>query len=261
MAKISIIIPAYNEEKRIAKTLDSYIKYFNKRYSKNFNIFVILNGCKDNTLSVVKKYKKNYNNIIYYKDIKEPIGKGGAVIEGFKLAENDVIGFVDADNSTDPEAFNDLVLELEKKHADCVIASRYIKGAMVKPKQSPQRIIGSRGFNFLVRILFNINVNDTQCGAKVFKKKSLKEILPYLGLTRWAFDVDLLYQLKRKKRKILEIPTKWHDEKGSNFRLGKQIPEMFLAIARLRLMYSPLKFIIKFYDKMPESIKIHHRLR
>ena len=131
----------------------------------------------------------------------------------------------------------------------------------IKPKQKLSRRIASRAFNILVKFLFSLKVNDTQCGAKIFKKEPLKEVLPSLGITKWAFDVDLLYQLKRRGKKILEIPTEWHDKKGSNLKLGKTVPEMFLGIVRLRLLYSPLNFTVKMYDRLPESVKIHHRWR
>src|SRR3989344_8345313 len=96
---LTIIIPAYNEERRIGKTLDDYCRFFNK-IKLDYKLLVLLNGCKDNTLDVVKKYKKKHSKI-EYKNIKEAIGKGGAVIEGFKIANTDLIGFVDADNSTE----------------------------------------------------------------------------------------------------------------------------------------------------------------
>ena len=213
MPKLSIVIPAYNEEKRISKTLDEYCKFFNKIYKDNFEIRIILNGCKDNTLDVVRNTAKMYKQI-KYTDIKEAIGKGGSVIEGFKQAEGELIGFVDADNSTKAEYFYDLVKNINEY--DCAIASRWIEGAKVNPPQPLKRRIASRTFNALVRILFNINVYDSQCGAKLFKKQAIKEIIPSLGITRWAFDVDLLYQLKKRKRTILEIPTIWSDTLGSN---------------------------------------------
>ena len=261
MTELSIVIPAYNEEKRIKETLDSYIKYFKAMYKKNFEILIILNGCRDKTEEIVKNYREKNKDVIKYKNISRAIGKGGAIIEGFKLANSKIIGFVDADNSTNPKAFNDLAKELERYDADCVIASRWIKGAIVKPKQKLSRRIASRAFNILVKFLFSLKVNDTQCGAKIFKKEPLKEVLPSLGITKWAFDVDLLYQLKRRGKKILEIPTEWHDKKGSNLKLGKTVPEMFLGIVRLRLLYSPLNFTVKMYDRLPESVKIHHRWR
>jgi len=257
MVKLSIIIPAYNEEKRIDPTLQDYINFFYKKLKNNFEILIVLNGCRDNTLNVVKKFSKKYKQI-KYKNIKKAIGKGGAIIEGFKIVNGNFIGFVDADNSTRPKSFYDLLLKI--KDYDGIIASRWIKGAKVEPKQPLTRRIAGRGFNLLLKFLFDIKIKDTQCGAKLFKNKAIKDIVNELDITKWAFDIDLLYHLKMKGYKIKEIPTEWHELGGSTLKISRAIPQMFLAAIRLRLVYSPLKFVIDFYDKLPEKIKIHHRL-
>lgn len=245
--KISIIIPAYNEEKRIGKTIEDYCEFFSKIYKNDFEIFVVLNGCRDNTLDIIKEYSKKYKQI-KYKDIKEAIGKGGAIKEGFKLVNGELIGFVDADDATKSIAFYNLIQKID--NYDGIVASRWIKGAKINKKQTSSRRIGSRGFNILVRILFGLNINDTQCGAKLFKGKVIKKIVDELDVTNWAFDIDLLYVLKKKNYKIKEIPTEWNDVSDSKFNLKKQIKEMGLAITRLRLIYSPFRFIVKIYDKI-----------
>ncbi|MAG52619.1 MAG: glucosyl transferase [Nanoarchaeota archaeon] len=240
--KLSIVIPAYNEEKRIGDTLKEYIEFFSDKLKKDYEIFVVLNGCKDNTLDVVKKHD------VKFLDIKEAIGKGGAIIEGFKLVEGDFIGFVDADNATPARAFYDLYDKI--KDNDGIIASRWIKGAKIGSKQPISRRIASRGFNIMIKILFGINLNDTQCGAKLFRKEVVKKVVDKLGITRWAFDIDLLYLMKRNGNKIIEVPTEWAEPGGSQLSVKKTVPEMFLAIGRLRLMYSPFKFVVKVYDKV-----------
>jgi len=255
MVELSIIIPAHNEEKRIKKTIDSYISYFR---DYDCELIIIPNGCKDKTEEIVKELSRK-NKKINYKIIKDAVGKGEAIKEGFKLSKGNLIGFVDADMSTKPKDFGDLINNI--KNYDCIIASRYIKGSIVKPKQKTTRIIASRIFNFLVRILFGLRIYDTQCGAKLFNKKTIKAILPKLDITRWAFDVDLLYQVKKHNFKIKEYPTRWEDSPGSTLKMHKAIPEMFLSLTRLRLINSKLRFIIDFYDLLPESIKVHHRLR
>jgi len=97
--KLSIIIPAYNEEKRILSPLNSFYNFFNKKLGKEFEVIVVPNNCKDNTLNVVKDFAKDKKNIVIF-NINKYSGKGGAVIQGFKLAKGDLIGFVDADEST-----------------------------------------------------------------------------------------------------------------------------------------------------------------
>jgi hypothetical protein len=160
-----------------------------------------------------------------------------------------LIGFVDADGSTPPAAFQDLVSNIGP--ADAIIASRWMRGAQVSPRQSWSRRMASRLFNLCVHTLFGLglSVSDTQCGAKLIKKDAIRQILPHLGITRWAFDVDLLYQLYRAGYKIIEIPTVWHDVAGSRLEIAKASIEMLVALVRLRLLYSPFKGIVGFYDR------------
>ena len=256
--KLSIVIPAYNEEKRIAKTLSDYLSFFDKRYKKNYEIIVVLNGCRDNTLSIVSRIAKK-NKSIRYISINEAIGKGGAIIEGFRLAKGNLIGFVDADGATFPNAFNDLIYSI--KDFDGVIASRWIKGAKILYRQPFLKRIGSRGFNFLSRAFFNLNFNDTQCGAKLFTLNLVKDIIDELSITRWAFDINLLYSAKRKGYNIIEIPTHWNAVSASHFNLFKAMPEMFLGLIRLRLIYSPFRFIVKAYDRLPRKLQLNYYLR
>lgn len=245
--KLSIIIPAYNEEKRIRPTLNEYASFFYNLYKKDFEILVILNACTDKTLDVVKEVSKKYKEIRCI-DISKKIGKGGAIIRGFKLTKGELVGFVDADNATKVKVFNDLIEKLNG--FDGVVASRWIKGARINKKQPFLRRIASRAFNLIVRMLFGINISDTQCGAKLFRKKAVDAVADKLGITKWAFDIDLLYQLDKKGFKIGEIPTEWHDREESKLKIGKASLEMLLAVIRLRLIYSPFKFVVDIYNKV-----------
>jgi len=245
--KYSIIIPAYNEEKRIGVTLDDYCSYFSKFPKGEVEIIVVLNGCVDNTLMVVKEYAKKYA-VLRYVDIKEAIRKGGAVIEGFKIAKGDLIGYADADGATRAQYYYDLVKNIN--NADGVIASRWMEGAIVEPKQPLIRRIASRAFNLMTKILFGLDYFDTQCGCKLFRKEAIGRVISSLRTTGWAFDVDLLYQMKRFGLKIKEVPTVWRDRTGSSINVRKVSIEMFLAIARLRLVYSPFRFVVDFYNKI-----------
>ncbi len=255
---LSIVIPAYNEEKRIGKTLTDYTLFFNKIYGNSYEILVVLNGCKDNTLDLVSLFSKR-NKVVKYLEIKEAIGKGGAIIEGFRLALGNLIGFVDADGATSPGAFNDLIYAI--KDFDGVIASRWIKGAKILYKQPLLKRIGSRGFNFLSRVFFNLKYNDTQCGAKLFSFNLVKDIVDELSITKWAFDINLLYLAKRKGYRILEIPTQWNAMTASHFNLFKAMPEMFFGLLRLRLIYSPFRFIVKIYNRLPRRLQINYYLK
>jgi len=241
--ELSIIIPAYNEETRISKTLDEYLNYIKANFKGNFQILIVLNGCKDDTLKIVKKYQSSSKKIDYI-DIPDAIGKGGALTEGFKKATGNIIGFTDADGSTSAEMFFKIYHELLKNpDIDCAIGSRNLPESVVSGRTSSRKIMTS-GFNFGVNFLFGLNINDTQCGAKLVRKSILKKIVNNLSIANMAFDVNLLVDIKRNGGKILEVPIHWEDSEDSSIK--KPITTsiaMALSTIRLRLIYSPFKFL------------------
>lgn|SRR3989344_8780 len=257
MDKLSIIIPAYNEEKRIGKTLEMYSLYFEelrKNGEIDYEILVVINNTIDKTEKIVKEIARKNRRIVYL-NLKLG-GKGFAVIEGFKDAlkrDNILIGFVDADMATLPEDFYDLVKRI--KNCDCTIASRYISGAIIKPKPTFSRIIAKRMFNTLVRAILFLPCKDTQCGAKIFRRRVIERVLPFLTMSRWAFDVDLIYTTKKKGFKIKEIPTRWSDKAYATINFWQAGPWMALGVIRLRLLNSFAKSFVRIYDKLLISMK------
>jgi glycosyltransferase involved in cell wall biosynthesis len=232
-----LLIPAYNEERRIEPVLRDYADYFQKNYSGKFQLVVVLNGCRDNTMGVIKKVAVDFPTISFL-DFAEPIGKGGALIEGLKLAPlADLIGYVDADGATPPHAFHDLMKRVNG--ADCVIGSRWLPGAVLHVEQTSKRQFASRIFHFIVDTLFQMHIKDTQCGAKVMKRQAVEKIHSSLRIADMAFDINLLYSLKRAGFKILEVPTEWTDKIGSKVTLFRTSLVMFLSVVRIRLIYSP----------------------
>ena len=254
-------MPAYNEEKRIGKTLDAYLKYFSKIKKKGkleTSILVVINNTKDKTEEIVKEYAKTNHNLRSL-NLKKG-GKGYAIMEGFREAiktDFDLIGFVDADLATPPNAFYMLVENLGQY--DGIIANRWNKKSVITTEQTTLRKITSRVFNAMVRILFFMPYKDTQCGAKLFKKEAIRKVTPKLGITKWAFDVDLLFNLRKEGFKIRDTPTIWEDKSDSKLNLKKVPLMMFLSIVRLRLLNSPFNWIVTAYNKMPEILKIHHK--
>ncbi|MCE9613299.1 MAG: glycosyltransferase family 2 protein [Lentisphaerae bacterium] len=242
--QLSIIVPAYNEESRIGPMLERYVPYFTARYGDRFELIVVVNGSRDRTAEVTLQYARQ-NPVI--RCLVEPgnIGKGGALLMGFAVAKGQWIGFVDADGATPPEAYDDLVKHIGQ--AAAIIASRWTRGAKVSPRQPLDRRLASRLFNTLVRILFGLRLTDTQCGAKLMRRDVLLPLLPRFGITRWAFDVDLLYQIKRAGGRIVEIPTTWSDVAGSKLQVGRASVEMLLALVRLRLLYSPFRGLVPLF--------------
>ncbi|MCH7568274.1 MAG: glycosyltransferase [Nanoarchaeota archaeon] len=252
MKTISIIIPAHNEEKRIGKTLESYYHYFEalkKNKILDYEILVVINNTRDKTEEIVRSAILKNKKISYLN--LEKGGKGYAIIEGFKDAlrrDNDLIGFVDADLATSPEAFYDLVKKID--NYDGIIAGRYLRGAVIKPKNTFARIMASRVYNILIRSIFLMPYRDTQCGAKLFRHKALEAVINNIGMTKFAFDVELIYKIRKRGLRIKEVPTIWADKGYATINFWQSGPWMALAIIRLRILNSPLRRFIRIYDKL-----------
>jgi glycosyltransferase involved in cell wall biosynthesis len=232
-----LLIPAYNEENRIEPVLRDYGRYFQQEYHGKFQLVVVLNGCKDNTIGVVQKVATDYP-FISFLDFPEAIGKGGALIEGLKLAPlAELIGYVDADGATPPRAFHDLVRK--SGEADCVIGSRWLPESILHVEQTDRRRFASRVFHFIVELSFRMHIKDTQCGAKVMRRQAVEKIHSALRIADMAFDINLLYSLKREGFRVLEVPTEWTDKIGSKVTLFRTSLTMFLSVVRIRLIYLP----------------------
>jgi len=226
------VIPAYNEETRIRETLKQYLQ----RFHENTEFIVVVNGCRDNTLAVVREIQNRHSECLKWINIPEAVGKGGAIIEGFKMASGKLIGFIDADGATSPEEFDRLIQQIDGFGG--AIASRYIKGALIE--RSFNRLLIGKGFHLITRLLFWLPFRDTQCGAKVFRHDVIQTVLREIKSRDMVFDVDLLYHVLRKGFLVKEIPTVWVERRGSavfssNVKLVQTSLRMLHSLARLRL--------------------------
>ena len=232
-----LLIPAYNEERRIEPVLRDYARYFQEHYQGKFQLVVVLNGCTDNTLAVVQRVGAEYPAVTAL-EFPGAIGKGGALIEGLKLAPlADLIGYVDADGATPPHAFHELVRHIAG--VDCAIGSRWLPGAVLHVEQSGHRRLASRAFHLIVQFLFRMNLRDTQCGAKVMRRQAVEKVHSSLRIADMAFDINLLYSLKCAGYRIREVPTEWTDKIGTKVKLFGTSLVMFLSVVRIWLIYSP----------------------
>lgn len=214
----SIVIPAYNEERRIGKTLEKI-----KQHGK-YEIIVVDDGSKDRTAEIAKKHGarvvKNQKNK----------GKGYSVRRGMLAATHDRVLFTDADLSTPIEEL-DKVLEVD---ADIAIGSRNCTGALRVEDQGLMRRSAGRIFNLLTRMITGVKAADTQCGFKLFSKKTIKPIFSQQKLDGFSFDVEILYLAKKLGYKIEEVPVRWHDDKRSTVKMRDSL-KMFFDLIRIRV--------------------------
>lgn len=234
--KTSIVIPAYNEEKVIARTLKEYLDVFNQQETE---VLMVANGCHDQTVPIARTFENKVPNFTV-QNIPEAIGKGGAVREGFRQAQGDLVAYIDADSSTSALELQRLIGRVGE--SDGVIASRWVPGAKVENRQSALRKAGSQVFHRLVKIFFSMPFTDTQCGAKVFRRQVIDRILDHTSVSDMTFDVEFLYLAHLAGFNIKEEPTVWIDRLsspslGTPTKFAAVSAEMLSSLLKLRLKH------------------------
>lgn len=210
---LSVIIPAYNEEKRIGKTLRSVAEYL-KKQSYDWEILAVNNNSKDGTVRVVGELAREIPGI---KMVNEPRqGKGYAVQGGMLQATGDYRLFMDADNSTTVDHFERMFPYISQGY-QVIIGSIAVKGArIVRGGGEPLwRVIFGKLGNKWIQFFAVWGISDTQRGFKVFTAKAAKDIFPRLTIFGWGFDVEVLAVARLKGYKIKEVPIVWDNDPES----------------------------------------------
>ncbi len=240
---LTILIPAYNEEERIRDTLNALADVLT---SRDAEVVVVVNGSRDRTEELIRDDFLAQMKGLRLVVIPEKVGKGGAVMRGLAEAKGDKIAFTDADGSTPPSSLLDLVDSLPGN--GICIGSRWMRESVIGRPQPLARRVASRLFNGLVRFMFRVRVSDTQCGAKAMTREVMEAVLPDLGCTQWAFDVELLFLIQKAGFPIVEKPIEWNDVSGSKVKIVRSSLEMTAALIRLRLLYSPFRRLVTLWD-------------
>jgi len=230
--KLSIVIPAYNEEKRVAKTLNSISAYLAKQ-NYDYEIVVVNDGSKDNTAQVVRDLESKIPNLRLI-DNKQNQGKGGVVTQGMLDSKGEYRLFTDADNSTSVDQIEKMWPWFEQGF-DVVIGSRDVKGAVLDPPQKwIRKIILGDSFKLIRKFILGLwSIQDTQCGFKGFSAKAAQDIFSKVKTKGFNFDVESLVLAKRLGYKIKEIPIRWVNDLESKVKI-KHIFKMFSDMLKLR---------------------------
>lgn len=219
---LSVIIPAYNEERRLPKTLLSIDGYL-KTQNFDYEIIIVNDGSKDRTSEVIKNLFSDIKNLKLI-DNKENHGKGYVVKQGMLTGKGEFRLFTDADNSTSIDQIEKIWQEFKAGY-DIVIGSRDIKGAILDPPQPwIRQVVLGEGFKLFRKIIINLwSIEDTQCGFKCFTKSAAEDIFPKCKIDRFAFDPEILVIAEKLRYKIKEIPIVWKNDLESKVKFKSMI--------------------------------------
>lgn len=217
---LSVIIPAYNEEARIEKTLQSIFDYLTQQ-EYTWEILVVLDGPSDDTLGVVRAFAADKTGMRFI-DRRENYGKGYTVRQGMLAAKGEIRLFTDADDSTDISHFASMRPLFAAGH-DVVICSRDAKdvpGAQqVVPQPFLKRLLGNLG-NLFIQVVAVPGIWDTQCGFKAFTKEAAQKIFPVQQIDGWGFDIEVMALAQLFRFQIGIIPARWVDQPGTHVRFS-----------------------------------------
>ncbi len=239
---LSLIIPVKKQEKTIVKNIREIKKALNKiRYPAE--TIIVVDGIEDRSLEKIKKANiPGVTTISYLKNQ----GKGYAVRLGMKKAKGDYIMFIDAGMEIDPNGISMLLEHMEWYNADIIVGSKRHPVSQVDYPLT--RKILSYGYYYFVKLLFDINIHDTQAGIKIFKKKVLQKILPRLVENKFASDLEMLVVAKKLGfKRIYEAPIKL-DYKASSITSAANLSAIWqILVDTLVIFYR--KNIIRYYDR------------
>jgi len=228
--KVSIVVPAFNEASRIRESLEKIEHYLDGR-SFQSEVIVVDDGSTDDTAAICENTK--FRNLRVLRNPRNQ-GKGFSVRNGVLAATGEYVLFTDADLSAPIDELDKLMAAALNENADVVIGSRGIDNKLIEIHQSAMRENGGRFFNVMVRTILGLNIRDTQCGFKLFKRSRVEPAFRKQTTSGFGFDPELLFVMSRLGLKILEIPVRWSHVEGSKIRFFSDGLRMFMDLLRIR---------------------------
>jgi glycosyltransferase involved in cell wall biosynthesis len=208
MKKVLLVLPVYNEEKVLERSVKRLTAYMSRNIDADWNIIIADNASKDSTAKIAKLIAA-HNKKVKYSFIPEK-GRGNALRKVWTSNKADAYAYCDIDLSTDIKSIKPM-FDMILNGSDIVIGNRYLKGS--KASRKIDRLVLSKGYNTLVRIFFKTKITDFQCGFKAISARVAKEVIPHTISTNWFFDTEFLVLAETAhKYQILQIPVCWKEE-------------------------------------------------
>lgn len=231
MLELSIVIPAYNEARRILPTLKSFHDYLTA-HAITFEIIVVNDGSTDHTKTLVMDFSKTYP-YIQVLDYDKNKGKGYALRVGMLAAKGRWCMFSDADESTPAQETEKLLDPLRAGTAEIVIGSRYMQGASITLKQPFYRRVWSRLSNKIIQRVLLPGIIDPHCGFKAFTQSAAHQLFSKAEINGWSFDLEILALARHYQFSITEVPVTWRNDNQSKGRL-RHLPREVASVRRLK---------------------------
>lgn len=229
---LSLVIPAYNEERRIAENLKRILQFLEAQ-PYTFEVIIVDDGSRDRTIEIVRKIAQGKDRVYILKNGRN-LGKGAAIKSGILQAKGKYLFFTDADLSVPIETISPFLTKLEEGF-DLAIGTRAKPGAIIEVRQPIYREFMGKVYTALSNWILGLNISDLTCGWKGFCRKTALDLFCQQRLTNWSFDSELLFLAKLKNYRVVEIPVRWRNDQATKVRLRKDIMTSFLGLLKIRL--------------------------
>ncbi len=242
MNTLSIVIPIYNEEKRLTTTFQALDELKLPNGIKLNEVIFVNDGSNDKTLSMLKNYQKTSKkviNIISYKDNK---GKGFAVKKGMLSAKADYALLCDADMSTPLSELKKFSSPIQKG-VHVIIGTRKNGKSTVIVHQPKIREYLGRVFTLITQIVLGVPVTDFTCGFKLFSHASIPLIFTESKINRWGYDAEIIYLALKKNLSLVECPVEWSDNKGTHVQVMQAIPQTIFELFKIHYIHTVIPFV------------------
>lgn len=233
MPYLSIVIPAYNEEKRIGTTLQGTFDYLNAQ-NYTSEVLVVNDGSSDQTVEKVQAFAEHASGRLRLIENPGNRGKGYAVKNGILQASGEIILFYDADLATPTSEIVKVITPIAENRYDVVFGSRAIDRSLIGTHQSAIREAIGRGGNWIQYALTGLNFKDTQCGFKAFRREAAQTIFPLQQIDGFGFDPEILFIAKKQGWRLLETPVRWNHVEGSKVNPIASPIKVLLEVATIR---------------------------
>ena len=229
--ELSIVVPCYNEEQRLPRTIEQIERYL-AGIGVSYELILVDDGSSDGTRKIMDAAAER-NPAVRLEALPQNRGKGRALAEGVAAARGAEILVTDADLSTPIEEIDKLRAELGKG-AGVAIASRALKGSRVEVSQPIYRVLMGKAFNLLVQAVLLPGIWDTQCGFKLFRADVAHDAFAVLTTDGFGYDPEVLYRAKRRGVRIAEVPVVWRNSAPTKVSPIKSSLDMFRHVVRIR---------------------------
>jgi dolichyl-phosphate beta-glucosyltransferase len=233
--RLSVVIPAYNEELRLGPTLKKVCVFLDRR-RQPYEVLVVDDGSRDRTRDLVRSLARARSQIRLVENGFN-LGKGAAVRQGVMRARAEAVLFTDADLSTPIEELDRFwpCLATEGGDADLIVGSRALSGSHVTRRQPLYRQTMGKIFNLMVRLVAVKGIKDTQCGFKLFTRSLGRRLFPLQRVPRFGFDVEFLYLARKFGYRVAEKPVTWVNSPESKVNPVADASQMFFDLLLIRL--------------------------